>query len=583
MITKSSVNIAKWLLIASVACLGIAGSGDFSATLAAQAERGLQISTITDAQGQEVILYKASYALVLGVSQYTHGWPKLPGVERDVAEIKRVLEAEGFQVTTKMNLDRNGLDQAFTEFIGRYGQAPDNRVLFYFAGHGHTVATTYKEELGYLVPVDAPLPKTKEDIPAFQNKALPLKRIEEYALQIQAKHALFVFDSCFSGSLFALSRAMPEAIGYKTSQPVRQFITSGSAAEQVPDQSIFREQFVRGLHGEADGNRDGYVTGAELSEFLQTTVTNYSNNTQHPQYGKIRNPNLDKGDFVFKLIETLKLTPTPPPAAAVNADVAKLLQACERHFRAGRLLGGSGGGAFDCYQKVLAQDPANETALDGLDKIEAYYAAQAAQALAKGNQQQAQQALTNLRAVNPESPQLAELEAQLQDGGRPQPAASPTSSGIRLRNQPVTVSEQEAQQKFDLDSDWRPRSYVKNDFEARGKIVIDHATGLTWQQSGSPNDMTYQAAQEYIAALNHQKFGGYDDWRLSTVPESLSLITRERQSNGLYINLVFDKHQWYFWSIDKRSSESAWFVDFGSGNVGWYYLGSYCYVRAVRS
>ena len=87
---------------------------------------------------------------------------------------------------------------------------------------------------------------------------------------------------------------MPEYITYKTSKPVRQFITSGQADELVPDVSIFRQQLVAALQGEADKDEDGYVTGAELGEFLQQKVTNYSRNAQHPQYGKLRDPYLDK-------------------------------------------------------------------------------------------------------------------------------------------------------------------------------------------------------------------------------------------------------------------------------------------------
>jgi hypothetical protein len=101
-----------------------------------------------------------------------------------------------------------------------------------------------------------------------------------------------------------VSRAIPDAISYKTALPVRQFITSGSANENVPDESVFRQQFVAALTSdEGDSNKDGYITGTELGEFLQTSVTNYTRNAQHPQYGKIRNPNLDKGDFVFKVKE----------------------------------------------------------------------------------------------------------------------------------------------------------------------------------------------------------------------------------------------------------------------------------------
>ena len=151
--------------------------------------------------------------------------------------------------------------------------------------------------MGYVVPADAPNPHV--DLNGFLARALGMQQIEVYAKDIDAKHALFLFDSCFSGSMFALSRAVPENISYKTGKPVRQFITSGSADEKVPDVSIFRGQFVSALEGEADHNRDGYVTGVELGQFLQDTVINYTRGAQHPQYGKIRHPRLDKGDFVF--------------------------------------------------------------------------------------------------------------------------------------------------------------------------------------------------------------------------------------------------------------------------------------------
>ena len=268
-------------------------------TFSAKHERGLTLenASVQDQQGNEVVLYQESYALVIGISEYTNGWPNLPGVKKDVEEVRDALALHGFRVEVKMDLTNIELDQAFDDFIGRYGHDPDNRLLFYFAGHGHTIRTTYGEELGYIIPTDAPNPN--QDLPGFQSTAMEMQQIEIYAKRIQAKHALFLFDACFSGSLFALSRAVPQIISYKTSQPVRQFITSGSADEAVPDESIFRAQFARALQGEADTDNDGYVTGTELGEFLQKTVVNYSYNAQHPQYGKIRNPNLDKGDFVF--------------------------------------------------------------------------------------------------------------------------------------------------------------------------------------------------------------------------------------------------------------------------------------------
>ena len=228
--------------------------------------RGISLK-IKDTQGQEVGLYNESHALLIGVSNYTKGWPKLPGVGQDVTAIKTLLEKQGFNVVTVNDPDREALLKAFDSFIERHGYNPDDRLIIYFAGHGHTVKQAYGEEMGYIVPIDAPNPNTDRN--GFLSKALDMQTVEVYAKRIQSKHVLFVFDSCFSGSIFALSRAVPESISYKTIKPVRQFITSGSAEEQVPDKSLFRDQLISALNGEADLNKDGYITGTELGEFLQ--------------------------------------------------------------------------------------------------------------------------------------------------------------------------------------------------------------------------------------------------------------------------------------------------------------------------
>lgn len=298
-------------------------------------ERGLHIE-IADTTGQQSIeLYQESYALVIGVSDYTAGWPDLPGVKKDVEAVQTALEQHGFQVVSVTDPTRSKLEETFQSFITQYGQAPDNRLLFYFAGHGHTMQLAYGGEMGYIVPTDSPNPY--QDETGFLTTALDMQQIEVYAKRIQAKHALFLFDSCFSGSIFSLSRAVPENISYKTAKPVRQFMTSGSAEEQVPDESIFRDQLVRGLQGEADLNGDGYITGSELGEFLQGNVVNYSKGSQHPQYGKIRDPNLDKGDFVFMLPGSIQVaikevhvdSSAPPQAGDPDFEMWELVKNSE--------------------------------------------------------------------------------------------------------------------------------------------------------------------------------------------------------------------------------------------------------------
>jgi formylglycine-generating enzyme required for sulfatase activity len=265
---------------------------------------GIVAVPIHDAQGNQVLLYKASYALVIGISDYTEGWPKLPGVKSDVKAVKEVLQKIGFKVIFLEDPDRRELEDALKNFVLDYGLAPENRLLIYYAGHGYTHKPNYasddpEEWMGYLVARDAPI--ANNNLANFFKNSLTMRTIENTALSIESKHAIFIFDSCFSGSIFGLSRGIPQDIQERIARPVRQFITSGTADQVVPDISIFRRQFISALEGEADRNQDGYVTGSELGLFLEETVTNLSRRSQTPRYGKILNRFLNKGDYVFKV------------------------------------------------------------------------------------------------------------------------------------------------------------------------------------------------------------------------------------------------------------------------------------------
>lgn len=115
----------------------------------------------------DVFSCKQSRALLLGMSDDTAGWDDLESVPEELAALKKTLEQAGFGVETVLDATSDRLFAAIQDFIDTYGYGPDNRLLFFFAGRGHTRGAGAK---GYLVPVDAPLPEKDER--GFLAKAL---------------------------------------------------------------------------------------------------------------------------------------------------------------------------------------------------------------------------------------------------------------------------------------------------------------------------------------------------------------------------------------------------------------------------
>ncbi len=275
-----------------------------TATQAVAASKGIAVK-IKDQSGKPVQIYSGSFALLIGVSRYTAGWPNLESVPQELERMRQALLDHQFHVTTVTDPTSDSLQNAVKRFIDNFGFDPNNRLIIFFSGHGHSRANGTK---GYLVPADAPDPRA--DTLGFLRKAVGMSQVLEWSRRIEAKHALFVFDSCFSGTVFK-TKALPQVpphISDLTARPVRQFISAGSAGEEVPAKSVFVPSFIRALNGEGDFNRDHFVTGTELGMYLHQKVLSYRTG-QTPQYGKIRDPDLDVGDIVFSVAKGVEIRP----------------------------------------------------------------------------------------------------------------------------------------------------------------------------------------------------------------------------------------------------------------------------------
>jgi formylglycine-generating enzyme required for sulfatase activity len=256
-------------------------------------------------------LYAGSFALVIGIADYDEGsgWDDLPGVKQDREAIRELLERSGFsRVHVVVDPGKEALEDAISGFLDRYGENPENRLLIYYAGHGDTVTDPDEGRIGFIIPKNISV-NNKRD-------AVQMDWIQDQAETVAAKHVLFLFDSCFSGALFQRTRSGTElasSIQYLAQNKVRQFITSGSAGQEVPDKSIFRRKFEVALEGSGDLDRDGFITGTELGMYLRAQVSDRSKNRQTPQFARLSKEGFLHGDFLF-------LSPFGSPIDSLHGD-----------------------------------------------------------------------------------------------------------------------------------------------------------------------------------------------------------------------------------------------------------------------
>jgi hypothetical protein len=179
-------------------------------------------------------------------------------------------------------------------------------------------------------------------------------------------------------------------------------------------------------------------------------------------------------------------------------------------------------------------------------------------------------------------------------------------AGQSLRSEPQKLSEEQAKATIVIHDFFEARwnqggggSVHTYEPAVHGGVltVSDNAMGLMWQRGGDSNLRTYDGAKGYIKDLNDSKYGGFNDWRLPTLEEAMSLVTSpehgqpgkviigaETSQVVYHIDKSFQIGGAYFiWTTDLESSTQAWVVYFLDGSCTPENLESNAYVRAVRS
>jgi len=515
--------------------------------------------SVVSQKGQTYHLYKNYHALVVGVSDYEK-WPDLPNAVKDAQEVAETLKRLGFEVELVTNPNYQQLRKVLNELTYKYGREQNRALLFYYAGHGETETMADGTKLGYIIPGDCPL--LREDPQGFVNRSISMKDIEAYSLRIRSKHLLMLFDSCFSGSLFSMVRAVPEDISEKSSQPVRQYITAGTEEEQVSDKSMFKRSLLVGLQGDADLTGDGYITGSELGMYLSSKVVKYTKGKQHPQYGKINNPELDRGFVPIKVrqqeIEEDKKRQKERRRVVEKRESLKQEEA-----------------------RLLAEKNLYEEQLRKLE-IERKQFEEKRQTFARLESEKSVEYQNLLKAESElqEERKRIQNERERLEKERQKLAYIPKSAKsarVSLRAEPQEkltkgyIKYMVKRYNF-YDYNWNISGSFDNDFvDSSDGTVTDRTTGLMWQKHGSKKTTTWRRAKSYVKELNYNKFAEYSDWRLPTIDELASLL-KKKKTNGLHIDPVFSRAQTRAWSADydetlQRVQGSSWVANFSNGRT----------------
>ena len=115
-------------------------------------------------------------------------------------------------------------------------------------------------------------------------------------------------------------------------------------------------------------------------------------------------------------------------------------------------------------------------------------------------------------------------------------------------------------------------------------VVVDLNTGLMWQQTIPTTTRNWSAAGSYCSGLT---YAGYDDWRLPTPKELLTIVDNSRYNPAIDTTYFPNTPSNYFWSSSTfvfltDYADYAWDVGFSYGNVRNDDKSNTFYVRCVR-
>jgi WD40 repeat protein len=277
--------------------------------------------------------FEKSVAIIIGIDKYGQGIPELSSAVNDALQLASILESQHqYQLKSLIDADASLerieylLDEYLPQNIGE-----NDRVLFYFAGHGVAIDADDGPK-GYLLLQDS----KRSEVATF----LEMRVLHDKLMTLPCRHMLIVLDSCFSGAFrwssnrdifFTPDIVHQEAYERFIKDPAWQLLTSAAHDQTAADQLLSGSLGSRGnskthspfalalfdaLDGKADivpEGGDGIITATELYVYLESRLQ-----TETIEQGHRQTPGLwplkrhDKGEYIFEVPgKEINLPPAP--------------------------------------------------------------------------------------------------------------------------------------------------------------------------------------------------------------------------------------------------------------------------------
>ncbi len=237
------------------------------------------------------------WGMAIGVSKYSSTAINLKYADQDALKLAKFFEDQAgksfsevhFKTLVNEQVTRNSIIEGITQHLGM--AAPDDIIFLFVAGHGikHRQSGSY-----YFMPSDA-------DFDTILSKGLRMSDFEESIkiLSNNVNKIIVAMDTCHSGALEVgmrgggdsedLAAAMNAASGL--------YILSASKAGEVSMESdtfkldsasgghgAFTYTLVEAMQGQADYDKDDYVSLNEMFQFVSRQVPRLTGGQQHPYF-----------------------------------------------------------------------------------------------------------------------------------------------------------------------------------------------------------------------------------------------------------------------------------------------------------